>query len=397
VADVICGTCGFDRVNTFGVDQLFDTMNGTSWVTFSTPVIFPGAPGPASGQAAYKWFGPVRATRVFDHQPFWCVGLNVQPFYQTAVTSPFFQQQFLQFSNPGNYILSLEFETDGSIAVISGGNGNNGSGAELGRTTTIFPLGVWSGYLECRVSGFGGAADIQLWLNDVLILHLAGASIGAQIPDRVTFAATADSAYKGTAFDNIYILDGQGAAPWNDRLGPIEISAVSPSSDASGTWNSTVNGSSAVAPIYTSITDLPGVDAHGSPDGDYSYVSPPALNVSQFFTVATPQCYGRILGVMLNQCFRGASGSTSCDAMLIDQAPAVNLGTSVVNGGYHTAQQFVGLSPYSGTWFTAGEVGGSMWGARTASPGLMLTQMYLEIITSLRTTPYDCGANSYSF
>ena len=92
----------------------------------------------------------------------------------------------------------------------------------------------------------------------------------------------------------------------------------------------------------------------------------------------------------------GSSGSTTCDAMLLDGS-LVNIGTTVNNGGYHTAQQFIGLSPASGSWFTAAEIGGSLWGARTASPGLRLTQMFLEIITSLRATPFDCGASSYSF
>jgi len=394
---VIRGTLGFDRIDTPGIDQLFDAMNGTTWNN-SVNAVFPGAPGPdTSGQSVFKWFGPVKATRIFDKQTFWCVGMNVNNRYVNASqTSPFFQQTFLQFANATTpCILSLCFEADGKMSVRVGGTGVNGDGALVAATTMAFPLNAWI-YLEVRVSGFGSGAQVQLWVNDVHVLGTTAAS-GPEIPDRISLCALYNSAGGGTMFDNVYMLDAQGPAPWSDRLGPLEISTVSPNGDASGTWFSTVNGSVVSPPIYTSITDIPGVDSHGAPDDDWSFVSPPAITKKQYWTVARPQCYGLILGVMVNQCFRGASGSTTCDALLLQAGTATFIGTSVVNGGYHTAQQFVGLSPATGTNFTAGEVAGSFWGASTSSPGLMLTQMYLEIITSLRTYPYSCGSSSYSF
>jgi hypothetical protein len=392
---MIRGTVGFDRVDTFGIDQLFDAMTGT-WYNGSNSIL-PGAPGPdTSGQSAYKWFGAIQATRIFDKQTFWCVGMNVLGRYiNTAQTSPYFQNTILQFANSRTpCILSVCFEADGTISVRYGGTGVNGGGALAAATTRVFPLNTWI-YLEVRVSGFGSGAQVQLWVNDVNVLGTTAAS-GPEVPDRISLCNLINSAGAGVVFDNVYMLDGQGAAPWNDRLGPIEISTVSPNSDASGTWFSTVNGSYAPPPIYTSITDIPG-DPHGSPDDDYSFVSPLAITKKQYWTTTSPQCYGLILGVMVNQCFRGAMGSTTCDALLAQAGIATFIGTSVVNGPYHTAQQFIGLSPATGINFTAGEVGGSFWGASTSSPGLQLTQMYLEILTSLRNVPFNCGASSYSF
>jgi hypothetical protein len=290
--------------------------------------------------------------------------------------------------------LSVCFEADGTMSVRFGGTGVNGGGALAAKTTMVFPLNTWI-YLEVRVSGFGSGAQVQLWVNDVGVLTTAAAS-GPEVPDRISLCALYNSAGGGTMFDNVYMLDGQGPAPWNDRLGPVEISTVSPNGDASGTWNQTVNGTLTPAPIYTAITDIPG-DPHGAPDDDYSFVSPPAITKKQYWTMATPQCYGLILGVNVCQCFRGSSGSTTCDALLAQAGLATFIGTNVVNGPYRTAQKFVGLSPASGINFTAGEVSGSFWGASTSSPGLQLTQMYLEIITSLRNVPFNCGASSYSF
>ena len=389
---MIRGTCGFDRVDTFGVDQLFDDMHGTTWYNASASV-FPPAPGPdPSGQSAFKWFGPVKATRIFDKQTFWCVGMNVNNRYNnSSQLSPFYQQTFLQFSNATTpCILSVCFESDGTMSVRYGGTGVNGGGTLAAKTTMVFPLSTWI-YLEVRVSGFGSGAQVQLWVNDVNVLGTTAAS-GPELPDRISLCALYNAAGAGTMFDNVYMLDGQGSAPGNDRLGPVEISTVSPNKDASGIWTQTVNGSTVPPPIYTAITDLPG-DPHGSPDDDYSFVSPAGISSKQYWTMARPACYGLILGVTVNQCFK----NSTCDAWLLNAGTATFLGTNVVSGGYHTAQVVVSFSPSTGTNFNAGEIAGSFWGAATSSPGLTLTQMYLEIITSLRTTPYNCGSNSYSF
>jgi hypothetical protein len=323
--------------------------------------------------------------------------MNVNYRYvNSSQLSPFFQNTILQFANSTTAcILSICFEADGTLSVRVGGSGANGGGALAAKTTFSFPLSVWI-YLEVRVSGFGSGALVQLWVNDINVLGTTAAS-GPEIPDRISLCNLINTGGAGMGFDNVYMLDSQGAAPWNDRLGPVEISTVSPTGDASGAWFATVNSVVVSPPIYTAITDIPGVDSHGAPDGDWSFVSPPAVTKKQYWTFARPQCYGLIMGVMVNQCFRGSSGSTTCDALLLQAATATFIGTSVVNGAYHTAQQFLGLSPATGTNFTAGEVAGSFWGASTSSPGLQLTQMYLEIITSLRSTAYNCGGGSYSF
>lgn len=393
---MIRGTLGFGVCDPPGAALYFDQVTG-AWDTNSILA------GPGGGFGAFKWFGTGIFTRIFDRQTFWCVGLNFQPRNNLGANPAWAQNCFLRLENALGTIMSLEIQTSGKLAVTYGGNGTTGTGATQGLTTQTFPVGTWSGYLELRASGFGGSVTWQLWLNDVQILNGTTSTLPTQIPDRVTIANQNGTTggvnlvpYFGVCFANVVILDAQGPAPWNDRIGPVRITSVSPKADASGNWNSTVNGAAAVPPVYSSITDIPGVDRNGAPDGDYSYVSPVALNTTQFFVFTAPDCYGRILGVNVNQCFRGASGSTTCDAMLYDGS-TVNIGTTVNNGGYHTAQQFIGLSPASGTWFTAGEVGGSLWGARTTSPGLRLTQMFLEIITSLRATPFDCGASSYSF
>ena len=391
---MIRGTMAFGVCDPVGAELYFDSIISNGFQSL--------VPGPGgNGTGVFDWFGPANATRIFDAQTFWCVGFNFQP-RNTGSNTAWAQDSFFQFRNAGGCILSLQIEITGKISVTYGGDGTTGTGATQGTTSQTFPVFAWSGYLEFKAFGFGGTVTWELWLDDVKILNGTTSTFPTQIPDRAMFTSqngTTGGVHLvpgfGMVYTNVYILDAQGPAPWSDRLGPVRIATTSPVSDAQGNWNSTVAGAGTSPPIYTSITDLVG-DAFGSPDQDHSYIFPVALNTNQLFVFASPACFGRILGVNVNQCFRGTTGSTTCDAMLLDPA-ILNIGTSVINGGYHIAQQFIGLSPASGSWFTAAEIGGSLWGARTTSPGLRLTQMFLEIITSLRATPFDCGASSYSF
>ena len=400
---MIRGTEAFGVCDNNGAALYFDQVVGT-WDSNS---ILPGPAGVGANFGAFKWFGTGKFTRIFDAQTFWVVGFNVQPRLNSSLQPQVWpQDSFIQLSNGSGCIMSLELQTNGKISVTYGGDGTTGTGGTQGTTTQTFPVGSWSGYMEFKASGFGGSVLWELWLNDAKILNGTTSTFPTQIPDRITITNQNGTSSGGSfvpnfgmAFSNVVMLDGQGPAPWNDRIGPVRITTVSPQADASGNWNSTVNGAAAVPPVYTSITDIPGVDAHGAPDMDFSYISPVSLNTKQFFVFTAPECYGLILGVNVNQCFRGdisPTFSTTCDAMLYDGS-VVNIGTTVINGPYRYAQQFIGLSPATGTNFTAGEIGGSFWGARTASPGLRLTQMFLEVLTSLRSTPFSCGLSSYSF
>ena len=394
---MIRGTEGFGVCDPNGAALYFDQVVG-SWDSNS---IIPGPAGVGANFGAFKWFGTGKFTRIFDAQTFWVVGFNFQPKNNGSGTA-WAQDSFLQLSNGSGCIMSLELQTTGKIAVTYGGDGTTGTGATQGTTTQTFPVASWSGYLEFKASGFGGTVAWELWLNDAKILNGTTSTFPTQIPDRITITSQNGTSGGvnsvpgfGIAFANVVMLDAQGPGPWNDRIGPVRITTVSPKADAAGAWFGTLAGSTNGPPIYVNITDTP-PDPNGSPDDDHSYISPTALNTNQFFVFAAPACYGLILGVMVNQCFRGTSGSTTCDAMLYDGS-AVNIGTTVNNGGYHYGQQFIGLSPATGANFTAGEVGGSFWGARTASPGLRLTQMFLEVLTSLRNVPFSCGLSSYSF
>jgi hypothetical protein len=364
---------------------------------FAYDTIVPTSGGAGSGNAAQQWFNSQLCTRIFDPQGQWSINFDLMPFYQVGTPSAWAQVKFLQLASASSNILALELETDGTIAVVTGGNGQSNTGTIVKRTTQTFPVFQWASRLELFATGFGGSTVVTMWQNDVLILSVTVAT--TDIPDRISLGLQNGPhflPYFGLTFANLVFTDGQGPAPCNTRLGPVRVSTFTLNGDAGGNWNITPN----TLPFrYEAVADLL-TDRNGSPDFDSSYISPVAIGDKQWFTVSGVPCYGLILSVMVNLVFRGSTGSTTCDALLLQQSSTTNLGTAVFSGplgSYRTKQILVALSPGTGTFFTDGEIAGSLWGVSTASPGLLLTQMFLEKVVSLRSTPFNCGQSSYSF
>jgi hypothetical protein len=392
-------THGFGVVDAAGVALQFD--QSPNYNQFGTSTFKAAPAGPGAGRAFYMWFqtfGAPAVIDIFDPQAFWCVGMDARQGYATVTdgSGPGQQNLFFEFADASVAIAGLQFEVDGTISIQ-----DLIHNVEIARTTASFPVGSWPGYIELRTSGWGSTVTFQLYIADVLAAH--GTAALSQTPDRAIFRSAAVTVPGfgdgGAAFANVYILDGQGVAPWNDRLGPVRVSTISPSADASGRWAITPTSN---ASAYLSVNDLlngtPGGDPNGSPDGDNSFLTPNAFGSAEFFQFIGSPCYGLILGVMATYCFRGTSGTAGLQAMLLQSSSVYNLGVLNVSGSYKTAQQFVGLSKTTGNYFNDAELSSSYWGALTnSSLDLRLTQLYLEKIVSLRNVTYGCGGSNYSF
>src|SRR5277367_2559126 len=238
---MIRGTLGFGQCDVNGGALSFQLPANAGNPGFTRwDTIIPAPAGAGQGRAVQKWNGNLMFTRIFDLQPNWTIGLNLMPFYQIGSSAAWALDKFIQLSNPTMPLIAFQVLTNGTIAVISGGDGTSGTGTLIAATTTTFPVGVWSGYLEFFIVG----TDVQIWLNDVKILDCTVPSLGSA--DRIaigtqngtTFGVDSQPFF-GLSYANVYFADGQGTAPWNTRLGPIRISTTSPNADASGNWNIT--------------------------------------------------------------------------------------------------------------------------------------------------------------
>ena len=384
--NMIRATHGFDCCDPGGALLGWDFTSHANDFDFSR--VQAGKPGTGSGNCFYPWFdsfGYPTLTRIFDPQSFWVCGLDAAQYYNLVGPGPATQSRFLEMSDSISAMIGLQFEADGSISIQ-----DLVHSTEIGRSPApLYSPGSWGPYMELRCSGFGGSGvSCELWLDDVKQAS-GSAAIGGRFADRVTIRQQG----VGVQFDNIYMLDGQGASPWNDRLGPVRITALLPSADASGSWGVTPTTTAA----WEAVLDALGVDPNGTPDGDSSYVTPDGVGSNEMFFVSTAPCYGLVLGVTVNACFRGTSGAASLTSLFLEGSASHVLGTLSVSGGYHTAQQIVGYSPETGTFFNDAEIAGNLWGFSTASLDLRVTQLYLEKIVSLRSTPYGCGKQNYSF
>ena len=385
----VFATYGFDVADNSGLELQWDLSTNT-WYNGATALLS-GYPGPANsgpgGIAAWKWNGNMVKTRILPSvQSSLSVGMNWGEFVALGSGTLPTWNQFLQFAAPGQVVLAVEAQLDGTLIVLQGGTGATGSGAQLGRTGVIFSPGSWlAGYLELTAIGLGTTSTTwALYLNDALLLSGTANTLSLGMPDRVNVCnqGVGGAGFNGVAFDNVYIGD--------TRLGPARVTTLLPISDAAGVWGA-VPG-----PTRFSAVDDRFGDPSGYPDGDSSYISP--TTGSQLFTVGatdgTPSpCYGRVLGVMVNVCL---SGSGSVDVIVVQQSTPTTVGTITATGGYHTRQVFVPLSLVSGTFWNDAEINGTFWGLGNAS-GVRVTQMFLEKVVSLRNVPYSCGGGSYSF
>jgi hypothetical protein len=294
------------------------------------------------------------------------------------------QNQFLQISIGLQPIISVEAQLDGSFIVLLAGTGQTGTGTPLGQTAAgISSLDTWlAGMLELSVSNFGSSSTAwTLYLNDVRLIFGTVDTSAYSLPDRFTLCnqPVAGSIFNGVIFDNVYAADS--------RLGPVYISSLLPTGDASGNWI-TIPGPTRYASVDDSAASL-----SVYPDGNSSTIAPGA-STNQLFLFGQSPCYGRNLGVMVNVCYR----SGSVDGIVLQQSAIYDLGPLPANGStFHTYQQFAAVSFVSGTYWTDAEIKGAFWGVGNAAGSVVVTQMFLEKLVSLRNVPFNCGSANYSF
>ncbi len=154
--------------------------------------------------------------------------------------------------------ISMNQRANGSLQVKRG----NGAGeVEIGRTTTnVITPNVWV-YVEVGVKVHDTTGWVEIWLDGTQVLDLTaldtrfGGATG--LIDKIGWNSHRNIV---TYFRDVYILNEQGAAPFNTRLGPVRIKPYLPD----GVGN------------YAQFTPSAGanwqnVDETPAPDGDTTF------------------------------------------------------------------------------------------------------------------------------
>lgn len=110
---------------------------------------------------------------------------------------------------------------------ISGGIDVDVSGASRGVIPVVYPF---EGYLEVQVEADSSIGKVKAWLDGELTVDWTG-NTGSD--SYFMIAAGPQANHQIFRYDDIYLTNDVGPAPYNDRLGPISIVGIAPTSDVS--------------------------------------------------------------------------------------------------------------------------------------------------------------------
>lgn len=173
------------------------------------------------------------------------------------------------YGDQGNTVASLEKTSNAGTLVVKDGAG-----------TVLFTSGeVFTGlntfhYIEFKAHINGASGQLALRVDGVELYDSgpidiqAGASVGIRSAEFGPGNIGSDSIY----IDDVYFCDNTGATH-NDFLGPVRVTLLAPTSDASVAWTP-----NAGATNYTQVDDT-----GASIDGDTTYVSTSTVGAKDLY------------------------------------------------------------------------------------------------------------------
>ena len=194
----------------------------------------------------------------------------------------------LDILSPTNQQLKFELTAAGAITV------DRRTSTFLGSTADSLITAQNFHYIEIHmVIGAGTAGSVMIKLDGMEVLNLAsintaGDPFGSLDIAAIRFAGHTEA--DGTRFDDVYICNDQGPAPYNTFLGNIRIDAVVP--DADGTTTALGSTFPASPTNHFSKVDEP------TPDSDSSYnENTAASQIDLYDYAALPVDAGPVLAV----------------------------------------------------------------------------------------------------
>jgi hypothetical protein len=187
--------------------------------------------------------------------------------------------------------ISLNLNSDFTLTVM---RGPHDAGTALGTTTAPIPAGSFT-YVELQVLIHPSAGTVAVRINGAAVLSLTGqntrasgtstwTSIGLGVFDSVI--NTTSSTTTTIDYDDLYVLDGAGAAPLNGFLGDCRIDVRFPTGAGATTGWTPNTGAN-----WAAVDDA-------APDDDTTYTSAPAAGVTDTFVVQdAPVAGAAIYGV----------------------------------------------------------------------------------------------------
>jgi hypothetical protein len=203
------------------------------------------------------------------------------------------------YYNSCNFLLAIRqasvthvwfrINNNGSISAMRG----QGGSAVLATTTNILPLQAYV-YIEFKVlvDTTNGTVDIRV--NNEEWMHLT--NLNTQYASQALWneliiggVRCYDSSGALWDYDDLYVLDGTGPAPWNDFLGDCRVDACYPTAEGAASAWEPLSGLNNAAMVNQQV-----------PDDDVTYNSTTAIGATDTFVVGDAVPGSLLRGVQVN-------------------------------------------------------------------------------------------------
>ena len=168
--------------------------------------------------------------KAFDAQATWIVGFAFKPGNVASIG-----HDILSLRDVSTLQCDLGVDTNGKLVVSR-------NGTTLGTSSIAITSGVYN-YIELKITISNTVGVVQLRVNGVTEINLSNQDTqnsGNASADQVWFGfdrVQPDGVVSfSDDYDDVYILDGTGGAPYNDFLGDSRVDALYPVSDQLAQW-----------------------------------------------------------------------------------------------------------------------------------------------------------------
>lgn len=257
--------------------------------------------------------------------------------------------QLASVRNGGTVQLSLRLNSDSTVSVVRG----TVTGTVLGTTSATVLAGGFV-YLEWKVLLHASSGTVDLRINGSSVLSLTGQNtVNSGGASWTSFtlghydgqAGATSGTTQTLDFDDLYVLDGAGAAPWNTFLGDCRVDAGHPSAAGAVTdWTPSAGAN------YQCVDET-------APNDDTDYTTTDTTNDVDTFAVSDAPTAGTIHGVqVLLNMKKTASGACSV-APIVRHAGTNQVGADLnpSSVSYAYFSQIYATNPGTGAaWTIAG-------------------------------------------
>jgi len=250
--------------------------------------------------------------------------------------------------NGATSLTYLRLNSDLTLSV--GRGGHSGSPTLLG-TTAAVTAGAFT-YVEIKLLLSATVGTVDVRFNGVSVLSLtaqntAAATTWTNIRLGLLSAAVGNSIVSGRTYDydDLYVLDGAGAAPLNDLLGDVRVDARRPTAAGAVTGWTPLAGAN-----WDAVNDT-------TPDDDTTYTSTSTVSATDtFVTEDAPIVGATIFGVQHCLAMKKADAGTCTVAPVIRHGTTNYPGAPISPGtSYSYGVAIAATNPGTGlAWTEAG-------------------------------------------